>query len=259
MSGHPVELAVLNNVFWYRAMFMAHRIHCATDDLTWWTDAAPPPFHSNLVVLSPAAGPAHVQQRLRAIERAVWPLGLSLKDSFANLDCAAAGYDILFEASWIWREPGLAMPPAPAGAPAAWSTVTSPEDLRAWEDAWWADARNNLDAPTSRQFPDSLLASPNHRFFVKRDGRRVIAGAIANRSPGALGLSNTFCTGSATFNDWDGLIRTAGERFPGVPLVGYERGEALALAQSAGFAPVGALRVWRRAPRSEATFRAGAP
>lgn len=249
MFDHRTELATLNNVFWCRAMFRAHDIDCASDDLAWCSDAAPPPLHSNLVVLSPAVGYKHVQRQLRAIEPAWLPNILSMKDSFAALDLSPDEYEILFDANWIRREAGLPSHPDSKGAPGAWTTVTSPAGLRAWEDAWRADARNRLDAPTSCQFPASLLDSPNHRFFVKLDEQGIVAGAIANRSPGAVGLSNTFGPGSATFNDWEGLIQCAAEHFPGIPLVGYERGLALECAQSAGFAPVGALRVWSRAPQ----------
>jgi hypothetical protein len=246
---HRIELATLNNVFWYQAMFLAHGIGHASDDLTWWTTAAPPPFHSNLVVLSPRAADEHIRQQLRSIERALSPGGLSMKDSFAKLDLSASGYEILFEASWIWREPGVPRHPGTTDTSAAWSVVTSPAELQAWEDTWWGDERNKLAAPASCQFPASLLASPNHRFLIKMKGRRIVAGAIASRSPGAVGLSNTFCLGSAMFNDWDGLIQCASEHFPGVPLVGYERGAALECALSAGFAATGPLRVWNRAPR----------
>lgn len=252
MHDHRVELATLNNVFWYRAMFQAHQIACTTDDLSWWTDRSPPPFHSNLVVLSPLATYESVRQRLRAIARALPSSRLSMKDSFASFDLSSDGYAILFEASWIWRDPALPSAHGPQGSPSGWTTVTSATELQAWENAWRGDARNGLDAYPSRQFPPSLLASPSHRFFVKVDGQRVVAGAIANRSPGAVGLSNTFSPGPASF-DWKGLVQCATEHYPGVPLVGYERGTDLAHAESAGFTALAPLRVWQLASSSEVT------
>jgi hypothetical protein len=246
MLDHRVELATLNNVFWYHTMFSAHQICCASDDLTWWTTAAPPPFHSNLVVLSPLVGAERVHRQLRCIERALSPAGLSMKDSFATLDLSACGYRILFDAHWIWREPGPACPGS-IGTPAAWSAVTFATELQAWEDAWWGDQRNKLDSPAFCQFPVSLLTNPSCRFFVKMDAGSIVAGAIANRSPGAVGLSNAFSLGSALFDDWEALAQCASEHFPGVPLVGYERGAELDCALSAGFAAIGPLRVWNRA------------
>jgi hypothetical protein len=63
------ELAILNNVYWYRAMFRAHRLSCVLDDLTWSSEAPPPPFHSNLVVLSPTVDVQRIRERLNTLER----------------------------------------------------------------------------------------------------------------------------------------------------------------------------------------------
>ncbi|MEZ4617397.1 MAG: hypothetical protein R2867_18065 [Caldilineaceae bacterium] len=43
---------------------------------------------------------------------------------------------------------------------------------------------------------------------------------------------------------WAGCVATAQERFPGLPLVGYESGADLALAQAVGFEKLQTLRVW---------------
>jgi hypothetical protein len=43
---------------------------------------------------------------------------------------------------------------------------------------------------------------------------------------------------------WRNLTAMAGEIFPGLPLVGYERGYELAVAHQAGFETVGHLRIW---------------
>jgi hypothetical protein len=240
------ELAVLNNVYWYRAMFQAHRLACAFDDLMWSSTASPPPFHSNLVVLSPAVDMRRVREQLDTLERTLSAAGFSMKDSFANLDLAACGYEVLLEAKWIWHEP---LNNRTTGKSGNWTTLASPDELVLWEDAWWGDAKNTLTGPMTRQFPASLLESPHHRFFAKLDGRTVVAGAIANRSPGAVGLSNTFCLGAPVFDDWAGLMQCVDDHFPGVPMVGYERGGALDVAKASGFVPTGALRIWQRTQR----------
>lgn len=237
------ELAVLNNVYWYRAMFRAHQLASGSDDLMWSSEVSPPPFHSNLVVLSPAVDLQCVRERLGPLEQNL-TAGFSMKDSFAKLDLAASGYEVLFEASWIWRDPLDARTTSESGT---WAALTSPKELEAWEDAWWGDARNNHAGPTIQQFPASLLESPHHRFFAKRDGETLVAGAIANRSPGAVGLSNTFRLNAPVFDDWIGLMRCTNDHFPGVPMVGYERGVALDMAMAAGFLPTGPLRIWQRA------------
>ena len=43
----------------------------------------------------------------------------------------------------------------------------------------------------------------------------------------------------------DPLLHAAVIR-PGLPIVGYERGEDLAAAQQAGFTVLGSLRIWAR-------------
>jgi hypothetical protein len=70
----------------------------------WCSEASPPPFHSNLVILSPAVDMQRVRERLNPLERTL-AAGFSMKDSFANLELAASGYEVLFEAHWIWHEP----------------------------------------------------------------------------------------------------------------------------------------------------------
>jgi hypothetical protein len=239
------ELAILNNVYWYQAMFRAHRLASACDDLMWSSEASPPPFHSNLVVLSPAVDMRRIRERLNPLEHTL-AAGFSMKDSFANLDLAASGYEVLFEANWIWHEPFDDRTTCTRGS---WVALTSPRDLEAWEESWWGDSRNDLSGPTPQQFPASLLESPHHRFFAKVDGKTIVAGAIANRSPGAIGLSNTFRLNAPVFDDWIGLMQCANDHFSGVPMVGYERGAALDVAMAAGFVPTGALRIWQRAPR----------
>jgi hypothetical protein len=239
------ELAILNNVYWYRAMFRAHRLASAFDGLMWSSEAPPPPFHSNLVVLSPAVDMTRVRERLDVLEHTLAE-GFSVKDSFAKLELAASGYEVLFEANWMWHAPS---DDRRTSAGDAWAPITTPDDLEAWEDAWWGDARNSLSGPPGRQFPASLLESPHHRFFAKWDGKAIVAGAIANRSPGAIGLSNTFRLNAPVFDDWSGLMQCTSDHFPGVPMVGYERGEALDVAMAAGFLPTGTLRIWQRAPQ----------
>ena len=52
-----------------------------------------------------------------------------MKDSFARLDLHRHGFRLLFEARWLWREPGSPLPPAAA---LDWRVVDDPEALDAW-------------------------------------------------------------------------------------------------------------------------------
>jgi hypothetical protein len=45
---------------------------------------------------------------------------------------------------------------------------------------------------------------------------------------------------------WAGVVRAVASLRPGLPIVGYERGEDLAAARRAGFTVLGSLRIWAR-------------
>jgi hypothetical protein len=57
---------------------------------------------------------------------------------------------------------------------------------------------------------------------------------------------NVFNSGMAAGHLWAGVVRAVASLRPGLPIVGYERGEDLAAARRAGFTVLGSLRVWTR-------------
>jgi hypothetical protein len=71
----------------------------------------------------------------------------------------------------------------------------------------------------------------------------VVAGDIANRSGDVVGVSNVFAHADAK-RSWAGCLAASIDAFPGLPLVGYERGDELVIAQALGFEAMGPLRVW---------------
>jgi hypothetical protein len=245
MSLSRVERAVLNNTRWYEAMFAAHGLPSVTDERVWRSLAIPPPFHSNLVVLSPKTIRADIEAYAAQIEAQPRPTGWSLKDSYACLDLAALDFSVLFDAHWIWRDP-VPADAAPLNSRLSWTRLATPASLAEWEQAWSGDTRNETEGLQVRQFPDRLLGSPDHAFFAGRLDGKVVAGGIANRSPGAVGLSNLFAPPEFADETWRALATSISLAFPGVPIVGYERGADLNIAASAGFVPIGKLRVWCR-------------
>jgi hypothetical protein len=88
---------------------------------------------------------------------------------------------------------------------------------------------------------------------VRRDGPDVVylgtadaaVSVVGNRTGDVVGLSNLSDGGSD--DAWAGAIRALARCWPGLPLVGYERGEDLSAAHRAGFASIGPLRVWHLA------------
>jgi hypothetical protein len=150
----------------------------------------------------------------------------------------------LFEAEWVWRDP-LPAKSRSGDSELVWAKVTTKPELLEWEEAWWGDARNERVVRT-RQFPGQLLTNPDCGFFAGRLHGQIVAGGIANRSPGVVGISNVFSPRTFSEDSWDALVMSISTMFPNTPLVGYERGADLLLAERVGFVPIGALRVWSR-------------
>jgi hypothetical protein len=64
----------------------------------------------------------------------------------------------------------------------------------------------------------------------------------AHRGDGVVGLSNF----AGPDEGWPGAVAAVAAAFPGLPVVGYEHGDALRVALDHGARPLGPLRVWVR-------------
>lgn len=159
--------------------------------------------------------------------------GCSVKDSFASLDLTASGFEVLFDASWIHRPPDR----PPAASP--WTPVRTPDALVAWETAWSGDEPAGLFRP-------ELLADEAVLVAGAYEDGRIVGGAVLNGSASVVGVSNLFAADDDLDRAWGSALSSAAEYFPGLPVVGYEHGDALAAAVRNGFRDVGALRVWLR-------------
>ncbi|MCJ1681367.1 hypothetical protein MTF65_29230 [Streptomyces sp. APSN-46.1] len=165
--------------------------------------------------------------------------GCSVKDSFAALDLAPAGFEVLFEAHWIHRPAGAAQT-APAARPAAlrWARVTAAGELAAWEAAWDGEESTGLFHPG--------LLGEDFAFLAGHDAAgRIAAGAAANRTGRVVGISNVFtAAGTPADEAWTGALAALSGIWPGLDVVGYESGDDLDTAVHHGFTPLGPLRVW---------------
>lgn len=215
------SLAARNNADLYEAVFEAHGVAFERTGFAFLARGAPPPYYSHMTVTAPGHGA--VLSRLVA-ERA--RPGFNLKDSFLEIDPAAHGLVLRFEATWLWRAPG------PRGADPGWRRA---DDLSRWEAAWKATS------PTERRmFPDAMLGRDDLAFLIAGEGEGI-AGCLANRSEGAVGLSNVFGPPNpATFLAAADAVAALA---PDVPVVGYEAGDVLPAARAAGFDATGRLRV----------------
>jgi hypothetical protein len=197
--------AVAENASWCSVVCAAHGVASADDGRVWVCAGPPPPFHPDAMTLVPQV-PA---QEVLAAVGGRRPAGV--KDSFAEVDLSAGGFDVLFEASWIGLVDDVRAPLA---------------GLRAVHD------------PTAG--PDVVVLE------VVRDGE-VLGRGTGHRHRSVVGLSNVEAGAPLHLPDVvAALVHGVRGRFGPLPVVGYEHGEALDAAAAVGFSVLGPLRVWAR-------------
>jgi hypothetical protein len=224
-----VRVAARNNAEWCDTFCRTHGIAGRFDEDAWWSAERTPPLYPDAVTLVPGVDPGSILARIDA------GAGCSIKDSFGDLDLAADGFDVLFRAEWLRLET--------AASPVAgteWSAIGTPEELGSWETAWGA---------TEPFFRPALLADPSIAILALYEDDRIVAGAVANRSATAIGLSNVFDESGDLESAYLGGASAARERWGSLPVVGYDSGAALEAARRAGFAGIGELAVWLRGDR----------
>ncbi|MFG1661448.1 hypothetical protein ACGFIY_33715 [Micromonospora chersina] len=192
----------------------------------WSTLDAPPPLHSDAVVVEPAVTADQVLTRLDGRAHG------GVKDSFARMDLSGEGLTLLFTATWFYRKGGQGRK---RGESTSWTAVTSPTELAEWTRRH--DTRDVLLPP--------LLQRAHFRIMAKYVDGQIAAGAVARLGSGTVDVSNVYVMPGHRL-DWAELAEAIGTYFPCRPLVGYERGAALRAALEGGFLPTGELRVWVR-------------
>ncbi|MEZ5830826.1 MAG: hypothetical protein R3D05_06565 [Dongiaceae bacterium] len=167
--------AAHNNALWCDAMA---RIHGAASTFVagaWLNRRPAPRFHPNLVTLGdPRERHAHLYA-VRQLQATPPAPGWAVKDSFASLDLAPLGFELLFEASWIYR---------PAGAFDRIDSdyrarrIASEDALHAWEEAWRAGALEQRE----RLFRPELLDEETHAVIALQHKLAIVAGCIASQT-----------------------------------------------------------------------------
>jgi len=230
------RLAAQNNAEWCDTFCRTHGIvgHFRAD--SWFSPVRTPPYYPDAVTLLPKIT---IEQVLSGIDTSE---GCSVKDSFAGLDLAAAGFRPLFRAQWLAREPAEARVRSARG----WSVLTREDQLGEWEAAWAA-------VPEGMGFfRPALLEDETIGVLAGYEGDRIVAGAIANRSSTAIGLSNVFAVAGDLESAWEAGAAIAAALWGEMPTVGYESGDSLDAARKGGFKSIGELVVWLNAPSAVA-------
>lgn len=223
------SIAALNNAELCDAVCRSHgaATRFATD--AWTSPTRAPTYYPDAVTLVPNLSIPDLFSRIDVSR------GCSIKDSFASLDLAAHGFHILFEAQWT----ACTTSDLPQGDPgASWEVVRDARSFERWVEA----CQPEHDRPDVLRA--ELLEHESIAVLEARVGGRVVAGAIANRSARAVGVSNLFAVEGVTTAVRCGCPALAGTLFGASTFVGYESGGDLCDALRDGFRTVGPLRVW---------------
>jgi hypothetical protein len=223
-----VRAAAQNNAEWCDAFCRTYGIGGLFRGDCWWSPVRTPPLYPDAVTLVPNVDVGRLLSGIDTSE------GCSVKDSFADMDLTGSGFAELFRADWLVR-PTDEAPPSVARA---WVVLTREEQLREWESMWAAPD----DA--SGFFRTALLADDAVAVLARYEAGRITAGAVANRSPTAIGLSNLFDVEGDRESAWYGAAATASAVWQPLPVVSYDWGASLDAAHEAGFHSIGELCVW---------------
>ncbi|MFY2822444.1 hypothetical protein [Ruegeria sp. MALMAid1280] len=221
-------LAAGNNADLCAAMFAAHGLAVQRDENALVCAGTPPPLYPKVVTCRPGIGAGLLRSENMAAQSA-----FAVKDSFADLPLGQLPAEILFSATWIWKEASAAVT---SGAP--WKRIATKDDLTRWEVAW---SVSNVKSETP-MFPANLLDNTSIAFFGQEGKEGIRAGCIANLSSEVVGLSNVF----GPTNDHsvvDAATRCAEYFGAGRPIVGYETLEDARPFVDLGFEKTGNLRV----------------
>jgi hypothetical protein len=230
---------VRNNVGWCDVVCSAHGNPGEFYEDIWLNRQPAPPFYPNAETLSEPS-----QRQLDLIDELVatnLPSGWAVKDSFCLLDLASRGFQVLFEAEWIYLPVSRLKAIAPEANEMRWKVVRSSRTLAKWESAW---SRASSNRSEDRIFLPSLLHNKNVTVVAGYHDGRIVSGAIANRSEDVVGWSNFFSPETETLDCASASLAKIADIFPSLPIVGYEHCDQLHNAGSLGFESIGPLRVW---------------
>ena len=242
MDTKYLQLAAYNNAVWCDTICRSHNVPGEFHETFWINRQQTPTYYPNLITLSPTVNlDPHQNPTLSSLLSARREDTVSVKDSFAVLDLTLWGFRQLFAAQWIFRQ-GSSASSRQEIAGLQWKRIVAEEDLLRWEEAW--SPTPLATSSRNRLFLAPLLHDADISIVAAYKESQIVAGAIANKTEGVVGLSNVFTPEGEAERYWEGLLAEIADSYPALPIVGYEQDESLALALRVGFTSLGSLRVW---------------
>jgi len=226
-------LAARNNALWCDAVCRTHGLRGSVDDSAWSSPTRTPPYYPDAVTLSPAVDEHDLLARIDASD------GCSVKDSWSCLDLTAEDFARLVVGEWLWLDPRR---PGGAADGRHWRRIATADELAAWVGVWATDPG---DAWILRA---ELLDEPGVHVLAASDrpGGDIVAGGIVHQTGEVAGVGNLFDRDGDVERAWLGAATAARTVAGGIPLVGWEAGDSIAAAESAGCERIGPLTVWIR-------------
>jgi hypothetical protein len=225
-----VALAARNNAEWCDTMCRARGVIGTFEADLWSSSRRTPRYYPDAITLARSVA---IDSVLTRIDTAT--PGCSVKDSFVDLDLAAAGFRILYEAEWLSRSGAIS---SRRDTSLTWRRLRDAVQLERWETAW-SGGRDQ-----DRTFLPTLLDEPSLRIVGGFRGDRVVGGCVLNLAVNVIGVSNLFASDCSLEAAWAASLAVAAETWPGRTVVGYESGDALAAARAQGFNSIGPVRIW---------------
>ncbi|MFC5602673.1 hypothetical protein [Sporosarcina koreensis] len=218
-----MDKAVENNIAWCELVCAAYGKRSYTTERVWGLHTTAPTYYPELITTKRSTTETDIIEFLKLDH-----VG-SIKDSYATLQLEPYGYQMLFEAEWIWH-PALIEQESKRSQ---WNIVRTEKEFERWTKM--TGLENSI--------PSGLLDIEGVKIFYT-DRPNGFAGFIASAAADVIGISNVFSSGGDEIDLWRAIPQVAAREFPGLPLVGYEQGDSLSSALSSGWTSIGPLRVW---------------
>lgn len=217
-----VDNAVLNNIAWCGIVCESHGLTQISSERVWGLLSRAPELYPDIITSSRHTTSDEVNSFIGNREI------FSIKDSFANLNMVPYGFTVLFDAEWIYHEPV-----AVEQVQSEWTVVSTEEDFAKWTYA----------CGLQKVLKPELLERKDVKIFL-HENNGELSGFIVNLSANAVGISNVFSNSDKKI--WSDIAPIVSSYFPGVQMVGYERGDDLTAGLLSGWTSVGPLRVWMK-------------